>query len=406
MAAEECPVSLVSEQAGPGSDDAQRWKRRLLQTCVPVNALTEDHLNTLLRETRVTVAYRGQQLFDRGDCDGQAIYLLSGAVELQEPEGPRCIRASDAEACFPLVDQQPRPLRAVALEDCHIIRFDSERLDAMLAWDQAAKYIELDIAGSRDLDEDAEWMLTLLRSNLFYKVPPMNIRQILDRFQAEYYAAGDVVLRQGELGNCCYFIKEGRVGVYRAEKERGRSERVAELGIGRCFGEDALVNDAPRNATITMLGNGVLMRLDKQSFFLLLRPPSVQEVGYGALCELLAGGARLLDVRTMDEYERGHAKSAVHMPLSILTLKSRLLDPDRTYITYCNSGRRSAAAAHFLGQEGYRVAVLRGGLDDLPLTQRMALLSGGDPDFHSQLRNWHDACVRIPSTTGNLGAPM
>lgn len=391
MEAEQYPINTDLEPASRSLQEERRWKRRLLKTCVPVNALTEDHLNTLLRETRVSVAYRGQCLFERGDCDGYDVYLLSGTVELDESGGPRRISADDPEACFPLVNQQPRPMRAVAQEDCHIIRFDSERLDAMLAWDQAAKYIELDIAGSRDLDEDAEWMLTLLRSNLFYKVPPMNIRQILDRFHAEFRAAGDVVLRQGELGECCYFIKEGSVGVYRAEDERSRSELVAELGVGRCFGEDALVNDAPRNATITMRSNGVLMRLDKQDFFLLLKQPPVKMLGYTQLLQALADGAGLLDVRTLDEYEQAHAAHAIHMPLSIIKLKSRLLDPDQVYIAYCGSGRRSAAAAHFLCAEGYRVAVLRGGLADLPLSQRLKLLNGGDSTFGARLRSWQRA---------------
>ena len=388
MATESSDIDTTLEATGRQLQEERRWKRRLLKTCVPVNALTEDHLHTLLRDSRVEVAYRGQRLLERGDCDGYDVYLLSGSVELDEPAGPRRIGADDPEACFPLAAQQPRPVAVIALEDCHIIRFDSERLDAMLAWDQAATYIELDIAGSRDLDEDADWMLTLLRSNLFYKVPPMNIRQILNRFHPEFRAAGDVVIRQGELGESCYFIKEGSVGVYRAEGERGRSELVAELGVGRCFGEDALVNDTPRNATITMRSNGVLMRLDKQDFFLLLKQPPVQQVGYGQLQRCLAGGAQLLDVRTLEEYEQARAAAALHMPLSIIKLKSRLLDPERFYITYCNSGRRSSAAAHFLSEDGYQVATLRGGLADLPAKERLRLLDGGCAAYRDHLNDW------------------
>lgn len=389
MAAEEWPVSETGG-AAPVSQllEQQHWKRQLLKTCVPVNALTEDHLNTLLRDTRVEIAYRGQNLFERGDCDGCDLYLLSGSVELQEAGGGRVVNAGDPEAHFPLVPVQPRPVNAVALEDCQIIRFNGERLDAMLAWDQAANYIELDIAGSRDLDEDADWMLTLLRSNLFYKVPPMNIRQVLNRFHSEFRAAGEVVIRQGELGDCCYFIKEGGVSVYLAEGERARSELVAELGVGRCFGEDALVNDAPRNATVVMRSNGVLKRLDKQDFFLLLKQPVVQQYGYRQLQSLLAEGAQWMDVRTLDEYERAHAKDALHMPLSILKLKSRLLNPEVTYIAYCNSGRRSAAAAHLLGEEGYRVVVLRGGLDDLMSPERLVMMSDGDASYRQRLATW------------------
>ncbi len=190
--------------------------------------------------------------------------------------------------------------------------------------------------------------------------------------------AGEVVIRQGEIGDCCYFIKEGSVAVLRAGHERGRSEVIAELGIGRCFGEDALVNEAPRNASVVMRNNGVLMRLEKQDFFLLLKSPIVKTLGLGEIDRELVGGAVLLDVRSQEEFERVHAEGALNMPLNILKLKSRLLDPQTRYIAYCNSGRRSSAAAYLLGEEGFEVTVLRGGYETLPLPQRLRFLSAGD----------------------------
>ncbi len=368
-----------------GEDLQLALKRYLLQTLVPVNALTEDHLNTLLRDTGLETICRGQALARRGDCDNQHIYLLSGSVMIGDGDGERRLVSADAiEARFPIAHQQPRLQTVVAAEDCQVIRFDSDRLDAMLAWDQAANYITLDITGQRDLDEDADWMLMLLRSNLFYKVPPINIREILNRFRPTYVAADTVVLRQGELGDCCFFIKEGEVEVLRAEHERAAAQSIARLGVGRCFGEDALVNDAPRNATIVMRENGVLMRLDKQDFYLLLKSPPVNTVSLSELEREVAAGAELIDVRTQDEFECAHATAALNMPLNILKLKSRLLQRDRRYITYCNSGRRSGAAAHLLAADGYDVVALRGGTDTLPLTQRLHFLGEGDPDYLSR----------------------
>lgn len=360
----------------------QDLKRRMLQTFVPVSALTEDHLNTLLRDTHIEVAYRGQLLCQRGDCDSAHIYLLSGSVAVEGGASVEmAIDANDAAARFPLAHHQPRLESVRATSDCQIIRFDSNRLDAMLAWDQAANYITLDISGRRDMDEDADWMLMLLRSNLFYKVPPMNIRLILSRFQPVFAHAGETILRQGELGDCCYFIKEGGVSVYRAADEKGKSDLVAELGVGRCFGEDALVNDAPRNATIVMRENGVLMRLDKQDFYLLLKSPSVRSLSLAEVGRELATGVVLIDTRSGDEYERAHAHAALNMPLSILKLKARLLDADKPIIAYCNSGRRSSAAAYLLAEDGYQVTVLRNGFDALPLAQQSQFLNVGDAQY-------------------------
>jgi CRP-like cAMP-binding protein len=358
-------------------------KRRMLQSLVPVNVLTEDHLNTLLRDTHVEVVCRGQSLCRRGDRDNTHIYLLSGnvAIEGASADVALQIAADDLAARYPLAHHQPRLESVTALTDCQIIRFDSNNLDAMLAWDQAANYIILDISGQRDMDEDADWMLTLLRSNLFYKVPPMNIREILSRFKPVFMHAGDVIVRQGELGECCYFVKEGSVSVYRAADEKGKSDLVAELGIGRCFGEDALVNDAPRNATVITRENGVLMRLEKQDFYLLLKSPPVHSLSLAEVERELSAGAALIDVRSGDEYERAHATNALNMPLTILKLKSRLLDRNTHYIAYCDSGRRSSAAAFLLTEDGYKITVLRNGFEALPLAQRLCFLDTGEREY-------------------------
>lgn len=378
------PEQSSGEAVAPSENPQLALKRYLLQTLVPVNALTEDHLNTLLRETGLEMVCRGQTLVQRGDCDNQHVYLLSGSVVIGDGEDVRTLSADAAEARFPLTHHQPRLQTVTAAEDCQVIRFDSDRLDAMLAWDQAANYIVLDISSQRDLDEDADWMLTLLRSNLFYKVPPINIREILNRFRPSFIDAGSVVLRQGEMGDCCYFIKEGAVEVLRAEHERATPQVVARLGVGRCFGEDALVNDAPRNATVVMSENGVLMRLDKQDFYLLLKSPPATSVTLPELEREVAAGATLVDVRTQEEFECAHASQALNMPLNILKLKSRLLQRDRRYIVYCNSGRRSSAAAHLLAADGYNVVALRNGTDTLPLVQRLRFLSDGDVDYRSR----------------------
>src|SRR5690625_6415031 len=108
-------------------------------------------------------------------------------------------------------------------------------------------------------------MLTVLKYNLFFKFTPINVEQIFSRLEPQVVYAGDTILRQGELGDYAYFIKEGQAEVTR--HQGGAHQHLANISTGRCFGEDALVNEAPRNATIKMLTDGVLMRLSKHDFY-------------------------------------------------------------------------------------------------------------------------------------------
>ncbi len=94
------------------------------------------------------------------------------------------------------------------------------------------------------------------------------------------YSAGDVVIRQGDEGDFFYAIVGGRCAVTRETPLNREGIRLAELGMGDTFGEEALISGATRNATVTMLTDGVLMRLAKDDFNTLLNEPMLQWVDH------------------------------------------------------------------------------------------------------------------------------
>ena len=78
--------------------------------------------------------------------------------------------------------------------------------------------------------------------------------------------------------------------------------------------------------------------------------------------QLQGQGAILLDVREAPEWRAGHAPGARHIPLSRLPARIRDLPPQRTVITVCRSGHRSAGAAALLARQGRDVINLSGGM--------------------------------------------
>jgi CRP-like cAMP-binding protein len=167
------------------SREIKNIESHILQTLVPVNVLTRDHVHRLLRDQSVEAVFAGQTLFAEGEYDAYFVYLLSGDVTLTHSSDLNLtVSANDLSSHHPLVHYKPRRHNAVAKTDCSVIRFNSEQLDSMLTWDQASSCIMADMALQGELDEDADWVMTLLKSNLFYQVPPMNIKQILTKFES------------------------------------------------------------------------------------------------------------------------------------------------------------------------------------------------------------------------------
>ena len=78
------------------------------------------------------------------------------------------------------------------------------------------------------------------------------------------YHHGDVIMRQGELGNCMYVIQEGQVEVVAAKE--GREIRVAVLGPAEVFGEMALCDGEHRSATVRALGEMRALSVDRRAF--------------------------------------------------------------------------------------------------------------------------------------------
>ncbi|MGH1371609.1 MAG: cyclic nucleotide-binding domain-containing protein [Cellvibrionaceae bacterium] len=343
-----------------------------LKNIVPLNGLMDAHLGALIAESEVCYRFAGDSLFERGQFDRLDYFLLSGEIELEGADGSLSLLKS-RDCLTAIGSAQPRTESARVVGDAQLLLVDRERLDELLDWSQSAEYLLVDLAGQRQRDEDAAWLETVLKSNLFLKVPPTNVEGIFECLAPLAVSAGDVILRQGELGDCCYFIKEGQAQVSR-EGHSG-SELIATIGAGRCFGEDALIQQTVRNATVTMKSDGVLLVLQKRDFLPLLKPWLADGV---SLEQQQTSGAVLLDVRAQDEYGEGHLRHAVNMPLHLLYVKHRLLNRDDCYVTYCETGRRSASACFFLSKLGYKVSVLDGGLNGVAASVLGEAMTGGE----------------------------
>ncbi|WP_370978492.1 cyclic nucleotide-binding domain-containing protein [Agaribacterium sp. ZY112] len=337
---------------------------------LPLKSLRYGHLEELFKLARVDYLLPQQAVFDTEQGQADSIYLLSGTALVIDADGFEK-NVGEQPLLEPLGHHQHNLQRVVAQTDVCVLRLPNEALQQHLARSQLTDYMLSEPDLLQSFDGDVELISTILSSNLFYKVPPINANCIIGKLQLKKVAAGERVIQQGDEGGGCYFIKSGEAQVLRSSEDAKAEQVVASISAGRCFGEDALIDKRPRNASVQFISEGELFYLDKQAFLSLFERVEAPEVAWPA-SQTDALKYVLVDVRSDAEYSLGHLPKAANLPLSVMAMKKRLLNKQQAYLFYCESGVRSGAAAHFLSQQGYNVAALQGGLrhqTDIPSLQ-------------------------------------
>jgi len=87
----------------------------------------------------------------------------------------------------------------------------------------------------------------------------------------------------------------------------------------------------------------------------------------------------LLDVREREEWIRGHAPAAIHIPMSEFVDRVSELDPTRPIICVCRSGNRSAQVTAWLLQHDFNAVNLTGGMSSWAASGHPLVNSAGNP---------------------------
>ncbi len=261
-----------------------------------------------------------------------------------------------------------------AVDNAKLVVFRRNMLDRLVS--------EADLDGQHVSDElevseiatarSSDWMIRMLQSELFSVLPATNIQRIFAHMEQVSYKADQVVIQQGAPGDYYYVIESGYCEVSRSIAAGRGQIHLADLGPGMAFGEEALIANRARNATVTMLSDGQLMRLGKQDFVELILSKVLQPVGFTAARAEVGDGGVWLDIRYPEDHASGALMGSENIPVNMLRLQSNRLRKDFQYFVCGDDIEQCAIGAFLLAERGFDVAYV---------TETIATIGERDPSL-------------------------
>ena len=105
-----------------------------------------------------------------------------------------------------------------------------------------------------------EKVLFLKSIDLFSQIPGEDLAQVALISTEETREPGEEIFAEGESGDALYMVLDGKVRVHKNDRV------IAELGERECFGEMAILDAAPRSATVTAVHDTNLLKISREDF--------------------------------------------------------------------------------------------------------------------------------------------
>jgi cGMP-dependent protein kinase len=125
-----------------------------------------------------------------------------------------------------------------------------------------------DVLSKHERRKHREKMAFLRTVKLFEQISDYSLEKISDVMQFEVFEPKHKIFKQGEAGESFYMIQKGKVSI--SINTFTSSNEVARLGANKSFGELALINSAPRGATITAIDKTYCWTIDRGNFVALI----------------------------------------------------------------------------------------------------------------------------------------
>jgi hypothetical protein len=291
--------------------------------------MKKDNIAALAKKVFLPHARPGRLLFKEGES--RQAHRLGGVRHGRDARG-RSHRRHDprrhARSAQSPLPPAAAPHERARAEEIEYLSIDSDLLDVMLTWDQTGTYEVGELRGDRTAPGD-DWMTTLLQTKAFHKHPAGEHPGDLHAHAARPTGRRESSSSRATKATTSTSSSRASCVVTRETPLNKDGIKLAELGVGDTFGEEALISEAKRNATC----DADRRRADAPRQGGLPQAAERADAATGSTTSRprrsSRGGGKWLDVRLPSEFENYHIDDSLNVPLYFIRLKLKTLDQHR-----------------------------------------------------------------------------
>ncbi len=318
----------------------------------PLNSCSEQQLDTLAKAVELKSCRAGDTIIGKTADSSKHHYLYSGSVAVKKSFFERSV-VNDRHYHRNLEALTPGGSQMIANTDCKIICLPKKLIEEAV---KAEKQRPASPSEKPDAD-DIDWMSQFLESALVHHLEPRTVSKIFSAFIDTHIAPGEAIFNSGDEADAFYIIKNGRAQI-KTQSYSGDEGELITLVPGNYFGEEGLIGNTPRNASVGMPNGGVVGRMKREDFIELLKSAMVETCANDALTFGPGSNNVLIDPRLYIEYQNDAKNHSINIPIATLRQKLPQLDTGKTYYISPEGGERSELAAYMMRHAGFETYLL------------------------------------------------
>jgi len=260
----------------PGPPDLDRTVGQLQSTHL-FDALPQESLRALAAACGQRALGPGEVLMRQGEMGDRLYVVVEGrlTVTARDDDGATLLLGEARQGEFvgegALLEGATRMATVTAASAATLIELSRVALDDALDRSPAVREslrhmleYRLRWARTRRLRPGSSELVAALSQSIG-GLDPAAVASLVTELRWETLPRGAVLMRQGDAGDCLYFVVSGRLRVF-GRREDGGEVEIAEVGPGEAIGEMALLSNEPRSASVDALRDTELLALSRAGF--------------------------------------------------------------------------------------------------------------------------------------------